>query len=338
MNKSNKYRSKKKRRHPLPPTTKKRKGDRVREDDVVLKIGKGSPKTGGMPGGFFWHIFHKEERAGRVYINYDKNKKRAEIQIFINQKNQGKGIGRVAYKKACELSNYTEIYATMKKSNIASLKAASAAGFIIIPSKTNQIQMLWSKINFPIQAFVELPNGLPKSSYIDFLLFLADLKPSLRIKISKYEHKRELTEWCEKNGFYLLLGKDDYLFIGKNKDMLSQLEQIDTSNLPHEYELGRLLGYPDCCCKRIADIGEKNIDDYEKKFIETSDFIGAFELIDPQGYKDGYALISHIPCSPICEDSLHIAQKSLYIIAHYKDRKCFEIWTNYWKKYVFKEY
>lgn len=331
-------RSKKQLRYPVPPTTKKRIGDRVEEKDVVLKIGKGSIESGGMQGGFFWHIYHKEERAGKVFINYDKNRSRAEIQIFINQKNQGKGIGRIAYKKACESSQYTEIYATMKKSNTASLKAAFAAGFRTIPSESNQVQMLWSKTNFSIEAFESLPEKLPKSSYIDFLLLLASLKPALRLKIYQEENRIALNDWCETNGFYLLLGKDNYIFIAKNKTEATNLEQIDTSSFPHEYELGRLLGYPDCCCKKIAIIGEENIDKYEKKFISGSIFKSAFELINPKGYKDGYALISHIPCSPTCEDSLLIAQKCLYIVAQYNDRKNFQIWKNAWKQYVLDRY
>ena len=332
------HRSKKKLRHPVPPPTKKRIGDRVGEKDVVLKIGKGSQESGGMQGGFFWQIYHKEERAGKVFINYDINRSQAEIQIFINQKSQGKGIGRVAYKKACDSSQYTEIYATMKKSNIASLKAAFAAGFRTIPSESNQVQMLWSKTDFSIEAFEALPENLPKSSYIDFLLLLASLKPALRIKISQDENRIALNDWCETNDFYLLLGEDSYVFIAKNKTMAKNLEQIDTSSFSHEYELGQLLGYPDCCCKKIAAIGEMNIDTYEEEFINDSNFKGAFELINPKGYKNGYALISHIPCSPTCEDSLLIAQKSLYIVAQYNDRKSFQIWKNVWKQYVLNRY
>ena len=334
-----KHSSKKKLRHPFPAPTKKCKGDRVKEEDVILKRGKGSPKSGGMPNGFFWHIYHKEERAGKVYINYDKNNKYAEIQIFINQKSQGKGIGCVAYKKACELSQYEVVYATIKKSNIASLKAAFAAGFRIIPSKSNQIQMMWSNIHFTIEAFESLPQKLPKSIYIDFLLFLANLKPSLRIRVSEEENKNALNEWCKTNNFYLLFGKDNYIFIGKNKTIIKKLEETDTSTSPHEYKLGCLLGYPDCCCKKIADISEKNIDKYEEELIKnSSNFQGAFELINPKGYKKGYALISHIPCSYECKASLLIAQKTLYIVAQNNDRKNFLPWINAWKKYVLIKY
>ena len=65
--------------------------------------------------------------------------------FFINQKSQGQGIGRIAYQKACKESKYLEIYASMKKSNIASIRAAFAAGFKIVPSASNQVVMLWPK-------------------------------------------------------------------------------------------------------------------------------------------------------------------------------------------------
>ena len=62
------------------------------------------------------------------------------MQIFLNQKSQGKeGIGRIASKKACEESEYPEIYAAMRKNNIASIKAAIVADFKEIPSESNEI-------------------------------------------------------------------------------------------------------------------------------------------------------------------------------------------------------
>jgi hypothetical protein len=134
-----------KRRYVSPPPTKKRTGERVNAEDVILKQGKGGRETGGMPGGFFWHIFHQSVRAGKVFINYDKDTDKADIQIFINRKSQGKGIGRIAYKKACEESKYSKIYASMRKDNIASIKAAVAAGFQEIPSTSGQMAMLWQK-------------------------------------------------------------------------------------------------------------------------------------------------------------------------------------------------
>ncbi len=100
--------------------------------EVELERGKGSKKTGGGPGGFFWKIMYKEKSAGKVFINWidiEPVGKHASIQIFLNKGSQGKHIGRIGYERACDLSEYGEVYAYMSKKNLASYKAAIAAGF-----------------------------------------------------------------------------------------------------------------------------------------------------------------------------------------------------------------
>ena len=51
------------------------------------------------------------------------------LQIFLNRESQGRQIGRHAYRAACLASQYDIIYAHMRKSNIASRRAAEEAGF-----------------------------------------------------------------------------------------------------------------------------------------------------------------------------------------------------------------
>jgi hypothetical protein len=183
-----------------------------------------------------------------------------------------------------------------------------------------------AKINFPVKIFEELPENLNNSNYIDFLLFLAKLKPTLRIKVSDKSTKHKLNTWCISNCFSFLSNEKNYICISNDPITADMLQKTDDSYVPHEYELGRMLGYPACCCKRIAGIGEKNIDEWEEKFIKNSKFEGEFELINPKGYKKGYSLISHIPCSPVCKHSLNIAKKALSIITYYKNRIYFDKW------------
>jgi len=128
-----------------PPTTKPRECERVSPIAVEMKRGSGSPKAGGMPGGFFWHIYHLGQHVGRVFVNYHAATGRASIQIFLNRKSQSKGIGRIAYQRACEQCGYPRVYALMKRSNVASQKAANAAGFYEVPLSTSQVTMLWTK-------------------------------------------------------------------------------------------------------------------------------------------------------------------------------------------------
>lgn len=132
-------------RHPPMPKTKPREGERVQESDVELRRGRGSNAKGAMPGGSFWHIYHQDARAGSVFVNYDGESGQASIQIFLNRKSQSRGIGRIAYQRACEECGHSEVYAFMKRNNIASLRAATAAGFREVPPHTGQVTMVWKK-------------------------------------------------------------------------------------------------------------------------------------------------------------------------------------------------
>lgn len=98
-------------------------------------------------GNFYWHIHCDSITAGKVFINFNKDKKAAYLQIFLNKKNQNRGIGRIAYRMACEQSSYNVVFAEMRKGNIASIKAATAAGFHPVPSESNQMLMCWKRTN-----------------------------------------------------------------------------------------------------------------------------------------------------------------------------------------------
>src|ERR1700722_7237391 len=113
------------------PTTRR---EQVEPNKVRLEAGKGSSGRGSGPGGPYWHIYLDAARVGYVYINVIDEPpfgKHASIQIHINETHRGRGIGRVAYKLACEQSGHDEIIATMRKSNLASQRAAAQAGFSV---------------------------------------------------------------------------------------------------------------------------------------------------------------------------------------------------------------
>lgn len=119
----------------------------VNSQDVHLEQGKGSKGRGGDPGGFYWHIYVAEKRAGYVFINIIDEpplSEHASLQISLNKTEQGKHIGRIAYRLACEQSEYDTVYAHMRKSNIASRRAAEEAGFQMVQDKdVSQLVMVW---------------------------------------------------------------------------------------------------------------------------------------------------------------------------------------------------
>lgn len=123
--------------------------DPVPADTVALVAGKGSKSSGGGPGGSYWHIHVGEQRAGKIFINViDESPlgQHASIQIFLNQRSQGRRIGRVAYRLACEACGHDTVYAHMRKSNVASRRAAEEAGFVAdeTPGHT-QLVMVWRR-------------------------------------------------------------------------------------------------------------------------------------------------------------------------------------------------
>ncbi|MER9006388.1 GNAT family N-acetyltransferase [Mesorhizobium sp. M0862] len=121
----------------------------VQPDLVVLTPTKGTAERGGGPGGEAWKIETNGRRAGVVFINVIDEPpvgRHASIQIYLNKPSQGRRIGRVAYRKACEASRYDVIYAHMRKSNLASRRAAEEAGFKedARPGAT-QLLMVWRR-------------------------------------------------------------------------------------------------------------------------------------------------------------------------------------------------
>jgi len=144
-----------KRRRPLRETPKPRatkpRADvpKVASQDVALVAVPGTPGKGKGPGGRKWRIEVDGVRAGEVYINVIDEPPlgpHASLQIYLNIKSQGRGIGRVAYAKACRLSPHDTVYAHMRRSNTASRRAAEAAGFTdATPPGFTQLILRWTK-------------------------------------------------------------------------------------------------------------------------------------------------------------------------------------------------
>ena len=144
-----------KRRSPARPTPKPRAGKpkqdlpKVSPGQVELVPTKGTAGKGGGPGGHSWVIMAAGERAGVIYINWIDEPpvgEHASIQIYLNKKSQGRGVGRVAYRMASEASRYDVIYAHMRKSNIASRRAAEEAGYVdASPPGFTQLIMKWER-------------------------------------------------------------------------------------------------------------------------------------------------------------------------------------------------
>ena len=126
------------RRKPTRPTPKPKRvkppkgGPKIDPDKVELIQRPGPTDKGDGPGGEYWDVMVQGDRAGEVFVNIIDEPplgKHASMQIFLNLPDQGKGVGRAAYRKAAEASAHDRLYLHMRKSNHASRLAAEAAGF-----------------------------------------------------------------------------------------------------------------------------------------------------------------------------------------------------------------
>ncbi len=139
----------KKRRKPARPTPKpkapqaSRNRPKADESDVALIAKKGRKNKGDGPGGEYWEITLDGRRAGEVFVNVIDEPPlgvHASLQIFLNKPVQGRGIGRIAYRRAADASAHQCIHLHMRKANVASKIAAEAAGFVdVSPPEITQL-------------------------------------------------------------------------------------------------------------------------------------------------------------------------------------------------------
>src|SRR6185437_15833920 len=136
------------RKSSAPPPEPHIKREPVDPNEVQLVRGKGTEKSGGGSGGHYWHIEIGNKRVGNIFINIIECELYGEhpsVLIHLNKDQRGKQIGRVAYRLACEESGYDKVYAHMRKSNLASRRAAEEAGFKALDDKRIQLTMLWER-------------------------------------------------------------------------------------------------------------------------------------------------------------------------------------------------
>lgn len=187
-------------------------------------------------------------------------------------------------------------------------------------------------MKFNIVAFDSLPDVLKKSDYVDFLLYLNKEKPCIRLGKNKNFVYKELIDWCYKFNHSYVISKSGLMYISKHKIIAIFTMHIDDLSIPHELLLGKLLGYPICCSKKIMSVGEMNIDQFEQELVKSNEFIGKYKYINPTYYTRGLSLISHVPCSCQCQASLRIAKRSLSVINHYKEHSKLKELHKFWEE------
>jgi len=169
-----------------------------------------------------------------------------------------------------------------------------------------------------ISRLKELPTAqLRPSALVDFVLFFACDKPAVRLIVDTEECSEAMRFWSIRQGLDFASDRVGFACVGVHSGSAVSILEIDRRVEPHEIELGLALGYPLCCCESMACVGESNIDSRAVE-IAAWKFDGEYRRINPQGYRSGGALISHLPCSPVCEASLMIANRARKFLLEHK--------------------
>lgn len=171
-------------------------------------------------------------------------------------------------------------------------------------------------------------DGLPSSALVDLLLFSIGEKPAVRLRPHNAEGIARLVSWCVSAGLFSATDSDGYACVARSQINADQVIDIDRRFEPHEYDLGLALGYPECCCRAIASLGEGRIDGQADQAARWQ-YQGRFRRINPKGYCEGLSLISHVPCCPQCRSSLAIAnQARAFVLAHPQEPVLRRLWRS----------
>jgi hypothetical protein len=151
-----------------------------------------------------------------------------------------------------------------------------------------------------------LPAWLSPSAAIDVTHLLRGMKPAMRLVVGP--RGKELRQWARRHGLFTSLDADGYAVVSRLPSTARRVMDLDRRPGRHTLALGILLGYPPCCSRAAAAVGDEGIDAWQKT-VSARGFHGRFHAIDPSGYTGGTSLISHVPCSHRCAASLALASR-----------------------------
>lgn len=150
------------------------------------------------------------------------------------------------------------------------------------------------------------------SAVVDLLRLSAGCTTAIRTQLSDERRGLEVARWAMSHGLEHAADADGYLAIARGAGRAVHVLEVDARAYPHEEALGALLGYPCCCRAAVAAFGEAAIDAREGDVARWS-FQGRFWMLDTSRYRNGVALLSHLPCTAECLPSLDQAQT---VLAH----------------------
>jgi hypothetical protein len=151
-----------------------------------------------------------------------------------------------------------------------------------------------------------VPDWLPPSATTDIVQLLLGVKPAVRIHIGN--RRIELRRWARRLGLFASVDADGYAAVSQSPSTARRVINLDRRPGRHTLALGIMLGYPLCCSRAAARVGDEGID-RRQQAVSAQRFYGRFHMINPSGYSEGISLVSHVPCSHRCAFSLYLAMR-----------------------------
>jgi len=178
---------------------------------------------------------------------------------------------------------------------------------------------------------------------LEALYVLEGIKPVARMSFFEYSlHK--IQDFCAENNLYfetsdykvLMDFKGNYstrgtkiplnsplkgylfLYLSKSKEKARKAKLLESQN--KYYELGKILGYPSCCCSffiKHKPTEVKKSNDYVIPVIANSSNSPFHFQNNVFGRYFDITLLNHCPCGFDCKKSLNLAKKHLRIIEKY---------------------
>lgn len=150
-----------------------------------------------------------------------------------------------------------------------------------------------------------MPDWLKPSARVDLALVLARTRDVLRSDLGAPADLSAIAKFARRYGLFAAKDPDGFIALSRRPGLGRRLLALDAAPDEHVMPLGRLLGYPPCCCRAARRVGEDQLDVWAAR---PRRHIGRYRLIDVSSYDTGEALVSHIPCSAACRASLKIAR------------------------------
>jgi hypothetical protein len=150
---------------------------------------------------------------------------------------------------------------------------------------------------------------LPPSLRVDVLQIVAVGRPAIRSYVRNERARSDIQRWCD-DVEWSVTSDGPWICISSCADLGRHILDVDGGESRHEFELGMLLGYPECCCRFASEVGESKLDMHCAERGQSS-YVGEFRALDISKYTAGLSLLAHIPCTTRCVDSLALAKACL---------------------------